>query len=413
MYSDCLKSDSSCILIVVQGNGAKPRNEGRSSRSIADELVGWIESGSVPVGAFFPTERELTERFGVSRTTVRRALGLVIEGGFAEGVPNRGVVARHGRHSKSRMIAFIDGSTLVLGRLFVQMSAMLLELGYSLLHIDSSVMGVAEALEYAADKGAEAAFVWSFEGFPDPERTNAVASRIPVVALDHGIWRCPTDIVSLDNHRMAFELASHLAVSGRRRIAVSGMLDMLDATQERFNGYMHGCFENGIRPVVNDFLFTFTSGMVDTHTTALSRRLDEPDRPDAILVLQDQYVPDVAEVVFRKGLRVPEDLAIVAIGDDVALRVGGRGMTSAHCDWDDFARLAIDRLMARMRDPQGPPLRLIAKHEIIVRGTSVTSAPSLDEEHDGYVVFSRKARPTTSGAVSPHSQTLRRRGPLL
>lgn len=397
----------------MQGDGAKPKSEGRSSRSIADDLVGWIDTGVVPSGSFFPTERELTEAFGVSRTTVRRALGLLVEGGHAESVPNRGVVARRGRQSQSRTIAFIDSSTVVLGRLFSQMSAQLLEMGYSLLHIDSTTFGVAEGMEYAIDKGACAAFVWSYEGFPDPVKTVDVAQRIPVVALDHTIWRCPTDLITLDNHQMAFELVTHLAKTGRKRIGVTGMFDMLDVTQERFNGYMHGCFANGLQPYTKDFLFTLTSGMPNVDLRALDARLDEADRPDALLVLQDQFAPEVAESVLRAGLRVPEDMAIATIGDDIGVRIGGRDLTAAHCDWDDFARLAIDRMMARMRDPQGPPLRRVARHEIVVRGTSVNSAATLDGEHDTMVVFSHRGRPTTSGAAATlRPQTIRRRGPV-
>ncbi|MBS1709099.1 MAG: GntR family transcriptional regulator [Armatimonadetes bacterium] len=398
----------------MQGDEAKPNSEGRSSRSIADDLVGWIDTGVVPVGTFFPTERELTAQFGVSRTTVRRALALLVEGGFAEGIANRGVVARSGRRHATKIIAFIDGSTVVLGRLFAQMSAALLERGYSLLHIDSSVLGVADALEYAVEKGAEAAFVWSFEGFPDPERTNRIASRLPIVALDHSIWRCPTDIVELDNHRMSFELVCHLAQAGRKRIAVTGMYDMLDVTHERFNGYMHGCFESGLQPHANDYLFFHTSGMPDYDLETLSRRLDEDDRPDALLVLQDQFVPEVAELVLGKGLRVPEDVAIVAIGDDVSVRIGGRELTAAHCDWDDFARLAIDRMMARLREPQGPPLRLLARHEILVRGTSLHSAANPVGDHDSFVAHNQRMRPSTpASTATSRPLSHRRRGPLL
>ena len=397
----------------MQGDDAKPRSEGRSSRSIADELVGWIDSGVVSPGAFFPTERELTEKFGVSRTTVRRALALLVESDHAEAMPNRGVVARRGRNRLSRTIAFIDSSTVVLGRLFAQMSAQLLELGYSLLHIDSSIYGVADGMEYALEKGACAAFVWSYEGFPDEAKTNRVAQQIPVVALDHSIWRCPTDLITLDNHQMAFDLVTHLAKTGRKRIGISGMFDMLDVTHERFNGYMHGCFANGLQPYTNDFLFTLTSGMQGVDLRMLESRLSDADRPDALLVLQDQFLPEVAEAVLRKGLRVPEDIAIVTIGDDLGVRIGGRDLTAAHCDWDEFARLAIDRMMARMRDPQGPTLRLVARHEILVRGTSIISAATLDGEHDSIVVFSQRGRSTTPGAAAPRPQTFRRRGPLL
>ena len=45
--------------------------------SLADDLVQrfeeQIETGEMPVGSRFPTEKEITETFGVSRTVVREA----------------------------------------------------------------------------------------------------------------------------------------------------------------------------------------------------------------------------------------------------------------------------------------------------------------------------------------------------
>ena len=47
--------------------------------SLADDLVQrfeeQIETGEMPVGSRFPTEKEITETFGVSRTVVREAAG--------------------------------------------------------------------------------------------------------------------------------------------------------------------------------------------------------------------------------------------------------------------------------------------------------------------------------------------------
>src|SRR3972149_10250614 len=44
-------------------------------------VLGWIEQGELSPNDPIPTEDELCERFGVSRTTVRQAIGdLIVEG---------------------------------------------------------------------------------------------------------------------------------------------------------------------------------------------------------------------------------------------------------------------------------------------------------------------------------------------
>src|SRR5215475_9393917 len=53
----------------------------RLYRQIADQLRQLIDDGEYPVGSRLPTERELAEKLGVSRPTVREALvALEVEG---------------------------------------------------------------------------------------------------------------------------------------------------------------------------------------------------------------------------------------------------------------------------------------------------------------------------------------------
>src|SRR4051794_22077984 len=51
---------------------------------LADALVLLIGDGRIPVATRLPSERELTEALGVSRTTVTRAYATVRDGGYAE-----------------------------------------------------------------------------------------------------------------------------------------------------------------------------------------------------------------------------------------------------------------------------------------------------------------------------------------
>src|SRR6187397_1969565 len=51
---------------------------------LADALVLLIGDGRIAAGTRLPSERELTEALGVSRTTVTRAYATVRDGGYAE-----------------------------------------------------------------------------------------------------------------------------------------------------------------------------------------------------------------------------------------------------------------------------------------------------------------------------------------
>ncbi|GAF92032.1 unnamed protein product, partial [marine sediment metagenome] len=57
---------------------------------VADSIREIVAGGRVEPGAYLPTERELVKRFGVSRVTVRRALGQLVAEGLIETVPHQG-----------------------------------------------------------------------------------------------------------------------------------------------------------------------------------------------------------------------------------------------------------------------------------------------------------------------------------
>jgi LacI family transcriptional regulator len=336
-----------------------------SYHKIAGELIQQVRTGGFVEGSFLPIERDLMAEYGVTRTTVRRALSQVVEEGFGKLVPNKGVLAVRKGATGSKAIGFIDGSSVVLRSLYARLNASFLNLGYHLVHIDSQVIGLENALLFAHEREFEGAFVWSFEGFPDNALLERIQRTMPLVALDHSLGSFHSDLVTFDYMKMAHEAVGHLIKSGRRRIAVTGMLDMLDTTHQRFSGYMRGLFENGQTPDVRDYVFCYTSGYLPPNHDHLASRLASADRPDALFVMQDEFVPGVVQTVLGCGLRIPDDIAIATIGDDVVVSVGGQDITAVHCDWDGFAGMALDLMLRRIKEPHGPRERLLGKHEVV------------------------------------------------
>ncbi|HEC63525.1 MAG TPA: FadR family transcriptional regulator, partial [Candidatus Acetothermia bacterium] len=60
------------------------------STEVARQLLELIRSGAFPVGSRLPPEKELAERMGVSRASVREALAALGAVGLVESQPGRG-----------------------------------------------------------------------------------------------------------------------------------------------------------------------------------------------------------------------------------------------------------------------------------------------------------------------------------
>ncbi|MEV7360370.1 winged helix-turn-helix domain-containing protein [Kitasatospora sp. NPDC091276] len=67
-----------------------PRGATPPFRQVAAVLAHEIKSGKLAPGSPVPSERDLSERFGVARNTARSALGVLRDDGLVETVPNRG-----------------------------------------------------------------------------------------------------------------------------------------------------------------------------------------------------------------------------------------------------------------------------------------------------------------------------------
>lgn len=61
------------------------------AQEIADDLRAAIQSGELPPGALLPSEREMIERYGVSKTTVAKAVAILRSTGQVVSQPGRGV----------------------------------------------------------------------------------------------------------------------------------------------------------------------------------------------------------------------------------------------------------------------------------------------------------------------------------
>lgn len=346
-------------------------------QAISDQLREQIRAGHYLPGAFLPTEKDLQEAFGVSRSTVRRALAALSDSGWAEIKPKRGVAACIGPEAElSGNVAYIDHADLVNERVYFGISRALHGTGLRLNHIDSRVYGVEGAIEYAAEIGCVAAFVWSKTGFPDVERVEAARTRMPLIALDHRLGAVKTDLITEDNLNGAATIVGHLAKQGRKRIGVSGMMDMLEVNHERFSGYLKGQFDSGLMPHPVDFLFCVTSGGGPEETSVLVRRLLDEDRPDAIFVLQDMCVPQVVEAIFEAGLRVPEDIAVAAFGGEAPLQIDNVGLTSMMVDWPQFTDACVEILVRRLKRPNEPLAHVCLPTTLVVRGSCGAPAGS-------------------------------------
>lgn len=119
-------------------------------------------------------------------------------------------------------------------------------------------------------------------------------------------WVCP-------NYESAsYQVTSHLMRLGRRRISLVRSDSPYRSLVQTEKGYCRAMAEAGL-PVEESLIWRGQMGSIDDIGPA-DRCLDEilPARPDAIVALSDQAAMWMIRCLFRRGIRVPDEMALAS-----------------------------------------------------------------------------------------------------
>ena len=111
----------------------------------------------------------------------------------------------------------------------------------------------------------------------------------------------------------AQEATQHMIETGSKRIAFIGGPNHLDMVRRRKHGYLEALRENHI-PIDRDLVVCDKIDF-DVARNATLRLLESENRPDAILAFNDIITYAAFDAIKAKGLRIPEDVAIIGFTD--------------------------------------------------------------------------------------------------
>lgn len=203
------------------------------------------------------------------------------------------------------------------------------------------------------------------------------ASAVPLVLIGERVYDGTLDHVSIDNITAAREATDHLLALGRRRIAAIGdqPYDTGETAQLRTLGYRQAHANAGL--AVDESLVIRTARFHRGEgASAMEQLLAQPEPPDAVFCYSDLLALGALRVALSRGVRVPEDIAIVGFDDIEDGRYSTPTLTTVAPDKAEIAGRAVERVIARIesadtRDPQ----EIRASHRLVVRETTVGAQP--------------------------------------
>ena len=197
---------------------------------------------------------------------------------------------------------------------------------------------------------------------PD-SRLLALAEHQPIVVTGRTLAGPAVDGVWFDQFEVGRMATRHLLDCGHRRIAhIAGPPDQADAVA-RHAGYVKALEESGLAPepaliVRGDF--TEIGGLL-----AMNRLLDGGVTFSAVFAANDQTAYGVRMALYRRGLRVPDDLSVIGVDDLPAAALLTPAQTTVRQPLYELGRYAASSLLRMLGHDvalvQVPPLELVIR----------------------------------------------------
>lgn len=371
--------------------------EGHLYEQLYKHILQEIKEGQLKAGDRVSSEKELAERFGVSRITSKKALEKLSEAGVIKRIQGKGSFVadgirgglEHKRHSEERtslesdkkerpLIGFIisnfsDEFGLQLLRSIEKQS---LEHKYDLVikRTRGSRDEEERAIQLFVSLGIKGLIVTPIHGqHYNAELLRLVLDKFPVVFVDRYLKGIPVCSVYTDNKKAAQDLTIHLIGKGHDKIAFLSPPEANTSTlEERLLGYTLAFTQEGLK-LNQDYCLTTLKGLlpvnldgtvIDHDKESIGRFLEQYPDVKAFVASEFLVATMLAQVIDSLGKSLDE-YDIVCF-DSLNDYLGKPIFTHIQQDERRMGEEAVDLLVSQLIGEAVPEQRII-EHRLVIK----------------------------------------------
>lgn len=207
----------------------------------------------------------------------------------------------------------------------------------------------------------------------DPLISFLQAQQFPFVLI--GRTEDDPDVLCVDNDNIqaAFDATNHLIAQGHERIGFVSGPPSLTVSQDRLKGYQKAMTENGL-PMQQEWIVE-GEFLQESGYRAMSFFMSLPERPTAIVVIDDIVSFGVLRGLSELGFRVPEDLSLISFNNLSLSELSTPPLSSVDIGIYQLGYMASQTLIRRIQGevPQQP--RMVVPHRLMIRESSLHLKP--------------------------------------
>jgi len=358
------------------------RNREFLYRQLADILRKDIDEGKYKPGERLPSMDDLSAMYTVNKVTVRRALADLSASGLIYSVPAQGTyVADQPRQrvvSKNQVLTvgllsylMVPGNTGLYHMEIIQgMRDELSKAQANLMILPvRNVVPQYKILDQVTQANLDAVI---YLGMFDPASLRRMMELgPPCVVVDYALRGASVDTILLDNVGGSYQAMEHLISLGHRKFAVIlGQEDQV-ATKERLEGVYEAMDHAGI---ARETLLTIPGDFQrEGGYKAMQEIVESEDPPTAVFCLNDEMAAGALQALHSHStLECPRDISVIGFDDTAWATATQPPLTTVQVPKALMGRLAVQRVMARLRD-EGQATTTILPTQLVQRQS--TAAP--------------------------------------
>jgi len=193
---------------------------------------------------------------------------------------------------------------------------------------------------------------------------------IPIVFFNRICEEMEVPKVVVDDYEGAYRAVEHLIKIGKKRIAHLAGPDNLSISRKRQSGYRAALKKYNI-PVDPDLIINYDLS-IEKVKIYITHLLSLPHPPDGLFAINDPTAIEAIQVIKKRGLKIPADIAVVGFSNDQISELIEPSLTTISQPVEKIGRTAAELLINQIKRPQSewkPTIKCLPTELIIRRST--------------------------------------------
>jgi GntR family transcriptional regulator, arabinose operon transcriptional repressor len=301
---------------------------------VKDKIMEWITNGEVKPGEKISSESELVKMFGVSRHTIRQAIGDLVHEGWLYREQGAGTFCSHKKeHDKSQTPQLLTSGGKNIGVITTYISdyifpsiirgieSYLTESGYTLTlaSTDNDVEKERQCLQNILDRNIDGLIIEPTKSSSNNPNINYYLelekNNIPYLMINQYYPQLIPPHIIVNDKKGGYLATDHLIKLGHEKIVGIFKTDDLQGAY-RMQGFIQAFRENNIT-LSPEMIISFSTEDSDAILQKNIRKFlsSSQTMPTGIICYNDQVALSILNLLREMELRVPDDISIVGFDD--------------------------------------------------------------------------------------------------